>query len=168
MKSYELFATALIGLFLLTNEAMAQKSTPTAHTIFMTAVELKGSTTTDKLVPPAVNPNDLSKGYEFKPPGQADKSDPKKWEVSSYGFSPGFITVNQGDTVNLIVFIVNGEEHDVQITDPEGRAVVAKAKWNRGREYKASFVAKKVGSYHLICSAHAPTMTATILVLPRK
>jgi plastocyanin len=168
MKPYELFATALIGLFLLTNEAMAQKSTPTAHAIFMTAVELKGATTTDKLAPTPVNPKDLSKGYEFKPPGQADKSDPKKWEVSSYRFAPGFVTVRQEDSVKLRVFVVNADEHEVGITDPDGRDVAAKTKFNRGREYELSFVAKKVGSYHLICSTHAPTMTATILVLPRK
>lgn len=70
--------------------------------------------------------------------------------------------------MNLTVFVANGDEHNVQITDPEGCAVVAKAKWNRGREYKVSFVAKKVGSYQMTCSDHAPTLTATFLVLPRK
>ena len=169
MNSFGLFATAMfIGLLLSTNEARAQKSTATTHTIFMTAVELKGATTTENLVPPSVNPKDLSKGYNYKPPAQADKNDPKKWEVSSYRFDPGFVTVLQGDTVKLAVFIVNGDEHDVRIADSDGRDVAAVAKWNRGRECNVSFVAKKIGSYQLICSAHAPTMTATILVLPRK
>ncbi|MDZ4342425.1 MAG: emp24/gp25L/p24 family protein [Candidatus Binatia bacterium] len=169
MKTLTQFRTAtLIGLLLLTNEAMAQKSIPTTHTIFMTAVELKGATTIEKLVPPSVNPKDLSKGYDYKPPAQADKNDPKKWEVSSYRFDPGFVTVIQGDTVKLTVFIVNGDEHDVRIADPDGRDAITVTKWNRGREYNVSFVAKKLGSYQLICSAHAPTMTTTILVLPRK
>ena len=158
----------LCAVFLSTSEVLGQSGGPTTHTIFMTAIELKGATTVDKLAPPPINPKELSKGYEFKPPGEADKSDPKKWEVSSYRFAPGFVTVRQGDTVKLTVFVVNADEHEVGITDPEGREVAARAKWKRGREYQVSFVAKKIGSYHLTCSTHAPTMTATILVLSRK
>ena len=128
MKPFGLFsATMFIGLLLSTNEAVAQKSTPTTHTIFMTAVELKGATTTENLGPLPVNPKDLSKGYDYKPPAQADKNDRKKWEVSSYRFDPGFVTVLQDDTVKLTVFVVNGDEHDVRIADPEGRDVVAVA-----------------------------------------
>ncbi len=74
----------------------------------------------------------------------------------------------QNDTVKLTVFIVNGDEHDIRVTDPEGREVITMIKWNRGREYNVSFVAKKIGSYQMTCSNHAPTMAATILVLPRK
>lgn len=164
----KLSVLVLLGLLIFASGAFSQTNAPSAHTIFMTAVELKGATTTDKLPPPPVNPKDLSKGYDFKPPGQADKNDANKWEVSSYRFAPGFVTVRQGDTVNLTVFVVNGDEHEVQITDPEGRAVVAKTKWNRGREYKVSFVATKIGTYQLACSTHAPTMAATFFVLPRK
>jgi plastocyanin len=82
-------------------------------------------------------------------------------------FSPGFVTVRQGDTVNLTAFVVNGDEHEVWVTDPRGREVVAKTKWNRGRQYEVSFVAEKVGPYQLTCSSHAPTMAATFLVIPR-
>jgi plastocyanin len=160
-------SVTFLGLFFSASKGFTQ-GTPTAHTIFMTVLEVKGATTTDKLAPPPVNPKDLSKGYDFKPPGKADKSDPKKWEVSSYQFSPGFITVRQGDTLNLTVFVVNGDEHDVAVHDPSGSEVVPRTKWNRGRESKLSFVAKKVGAYQLTCSDHAPTMAATILVLPRK
>jgi len=157
MKPFGWFSTAmLIGLLLSTNEAMAQKPTPTTHTIFVTAVELKGATTADKLLPPPVNPNDLSKGYEFKPPGEADKNDPKKWEVSRYRFDPGFVTVRQGDSVKLRIFVVNGDEHEVGIADPDRREVVAKAKLNRGREYELSFSAKKIGSYQLTCTPTRP------------
>jgi len=166
--SKKLSLLVLLGPLLFAGEAFSQAGAPTAHTIFMTAIELKGSTTTDKLAPPPVNPKDLSKGYDYKPPAQADKNDPKKWEVSSYRFDPGFVTVLQDDTVKLTVFVVNGDEHEVRVADPDGRDVIGITKWNRGREYNVSFVAKKLGSYQLICSAHAPTMTATVLVLPRK
>lgn len=166
--SATLSSAVLLGLFLPTSQSLGQTTPPTTHTIFMTGIELKGATTADKLAPPPVNPKDLSKGYEFKPPGVVDKSNPKKWQVSSYSFAPGFITVRQGDTVKLTVFMVNGDEHEVGLTDPDGREVGAKKKWNRGREYQVSFVAEKAGSYQLTCSTHAPTMQATILVLPRK
>ena len=93
MKRFRFFATAMfIELLLSGNEAMAQKSTPTTHTIFMAVVEIKGGTSADKLAPPPVNPKDFSRGYEFKAPGEADKRDPKRWEVSSYMFSPSSVT----------------------------------------------------------------------------
>lgn len=161
-------ALAIIAVFILIGEGLGQTGHPTTHTIFITALEVKGGTTTDKLAPPSVNPADLSKGYEFKRPGEADKKNPQRWEVSSYRFDPSFVAVHQGDTVKLIVFVVNGDEHDVRITDPEGREVVPMTVWNRGREYQLSFVAQKTGPYQLTCSKHAPTMAATFLVLPRK
>lgn len=159
---------ALLLLFFLPGQVSGQAAGTTAHTIFMSVIEIKGGTSAEKLAPPPVNPKDLSKGYDFKAPGQADKNDPKRWEVSSYMFSPSSMAVRQGDTVKLTAFVVNGDEHDVQIHDPDGREVIAKTVWNRGREYQLSFVAKKMGAYHLTCSEHAPTMAATILVLPRK
>ena len=158
----------LLLVFLLPGQVLGQTAGPTTHTIFMTALEVKGGTTADKLAPPPVNPKDLSKGYDFKAPGEADKSNPQRWEVSSYRFDPGFVTVRQGDTVKFTAFVVNGDEHHVRVNDPDGREVIAETKWNRGREYQLSFVAKKLGTYYLICSDHAPTMAATILVLPRK
>ncbi len=158
----------LLGLGVAAGDSAGQPDGAATHTIFMTAVELKGATTADKLAPPTVNPGDLSKGYGFKGPGQADKADPRKWEVASYTFVPGFVTVRQGDTVNLTVFVVNGDEHEVRVTDPTGRDVVAKTTWNRGREYQVSWVAEQPGAYHLTCTSHAPSMGATVLALPRK
>jgi plastocyanin len=162
-----LYTVMLLALLLLTGRSLGQTDAPTSHTIFITVLEVKGGTTADKLAPPGINPKDISKGYEFKPPGEADKNNPKRWEVSSYLFSPGFVTVRQGDRVNLTVFVVNGDEHEVWIAAPDGQRVVAAAKWNRGREYTVQFVAEKTGSYQLVCSAHAPTMAATFLALPR-
>lgn len=158
----------LFSLILSASQGHGQTG-PFTHTIFMTALEVKGGTSADKLVPPTINPKDLSKGYEFKAPGEADKRDPKRWEVSSYMFSPSFVTVREGDKVDLTIFVVNGDAHgDSWITDPEGRKIISNITFNRGREYKLSFVAEKVGPYQLTCSEHAPTMAATFLVLPRK
>ena len=157
----------LLGSVLWPSGRFAQAGEPTTHAIFMTALEVKGATTADKLTPPSVNPKDLSKGYEFKPAGVADKSDPRRWEVSSYLFSPAFWAVRQGDTVVLTAFVVNGDEHEVWVAAPDGQRVVAPHKWNRGREYQVRFVAEKTGSYQLACSDHAPSMIATFLVLTR-
>jgi hypothetical protein len=59
----------------------------------------------------------LSKGYGFRGPGEADKTAPQRWEVASYTFVPGFITVPQGDTVTLTASVVNGDQHDA--SNPE-------------------------------------------------
>lgn len=175
MKNVGVFTIGLVavigvlfsGLFLAGDVGAQQKGGAT-YTIFLTALEVKGATTADKLAPPSVNPKDISKGYEFKAPGVADKSAPQKWEVSSYMFNPAFVTVRQGDTVKLTAFVVNGDEHEVWVTGPDGREVVGKTKWNRGRQYEVSFVAEKLGPYQLTCSNHAPSMAATFLVVPRQ
>ena len=60
---------------------------------------------------------------EVKGPGAADKSDPRKWEVASYIFTPSFVIVRQGDTVKLTAFLVNGDEHEVWVTAPDGRQI---------------------------------------------
>lgn len=135
------------------------------HSIYMTAVEFKGTTTSDKVTPPSIDPSRLSHGYTYNAPGQADPSAPQRWEVASYQFSPSFVTAYQGDSIMLSVFIANGDHHDVQLTDPDGRVVIAKATWDRGHEYTKFFQVEKVGDYHLECVLHRPSMTATIMVL---
>jgi plastocyanin len=114
-----------------------------------------------------VDPRTLSGGYRYKGPGDADKADPTKWEVSTYRWEPGFMQVLQGDKVTLVGFIVNGDKHTVWVEDPSGERVVTEQEWNRGREYRFSFVAEKLGYYQLHCHEHDPTMAAHILVLPR-
>jgi plastocyanin len=103
----------------------------------------------------------------LKAPGEADKTAPQVWEIDSYALTPGFLTVQQGDTVTLHVLVVNGDKHEVGVLAPDGQVVEPKATWNRGVEYRISFVAEKVGTYKPSCETHAPTMTANILVLPR-
>ncbi len=169
-KDFSLLVLAGLVLLLLLfpGQVSGQTAGATTHTIFMAAIEIKGGTSADSLAPPAINPKDLSKGYDFKGPGEADKGNPKRWEVSSYIFSPAFVTVRQGDTVKLTVFIVNGDEHQVWVAAPDGKRVVAATKWNRGREYTVEFAAQKIGTYQLVCSEHAPSMVATFLVVSRR
>lgn len=129
-------------------------------------IELKGSTTTDKLAPPTVNPTTLSDGYGYKKPGEADPAAPTKWEVAAYTFAPGFMTACKGDTVVLRLFAINGDEHLDWVEAPNGDEVVKERSHNRGRQYVVSFKAKQTGVYTLICNKHEPTMKAQIRVLP--
>lgn len=157
-------ASLLIVLSVLSSRTDADTST--THSISMTVMEVKGATTADKLSPPDINPKSLSGGYGYKGPGEVDKDNPGKWQVSSYLFVPDFVTIKQGDKVKLTIFVVNGNGHDVVLTDPDGRVVMESTTWRRGREYKVEFKTKKAGSYRLTCMSHPPTMTATFYVLP--
>jgi hypothetical protein len=67
----------------------------------------------------------------------------------------------------LTVFVVNGDHHEVAVTGPDAQVVTPTATWQRGREYRVSFAAAQAGAYHLRGLNHAPTMSATILALPR-
>ncbi len=151
----------------LAQDGAAQRPPSGSHAIYMTAVEFKESTTADRLAVPPVDPTKMSHGYAYKGPGQADPSDPQRWEVASYQFSPAFVTVQQGDSIMLSVFIANGDHHEVQLTDPDGEKIIAKTTWDRGREYTAFFQTRKVDTYRLECGTHARSMTATIVVLAR-
>ena len=64
-------------------------------------------------------------------------------------------------------FVTNGDRHQAQLTDPDGAKIINNAAWDRGREYTAFFEARSAGRYRLECTIHGPSMTATILVLPR-
>jgi plastocyanin len=45
--------------------------------------------------------------------------------------------------------------------------VVQDIEMNRGRTYDLDFEATQAGVYQLVCSTHAPTMTADIVVIPQ-
>lgn len=138
----------------------------TVRTIQITAFEIKGSTHAADLAPPIVDPSDLSDGYGFKGVGDYE-ADSDKWQVASYMWSPGEVTAFQGDTLELNFFVLNGNEHEVWIEGPDGETVLDETEMNRGREYTISLGVLKPGVYRLICTTHAPTMTAEIVVLPR-
>ena len=135
-------------------------------TIPVSQIEIKGAT--DGIPAPEVDPATLSKGYRYKKPGEYDSDNPNKWQVSTYFFSPSFITLVQGDNVTLKIFVVNGDRHVDWLEAPDGSVVHEKEVTNRGREYTINFVAEQAGYYILHCDEHEPTMRITMLVLPRK
>ena len=136
---------------------------PSEVTIDISIIEIKGAT--DGISAPSVDPESLSSGYRFKPPGEYDESNLDKWQVSTYLFSPSAFTVIQGDSVNLRTFVINGDEHTVWLEFPDG-SKGATTVMNRGREYTFSFTADQAGYYTLHCDEHEPTMSVQILALP--
>ncbi|MEE9201856.1 MAG: hypothetical protein V3U31_01515 [Dehalococcoidia bacterium] len=132
----------------------------------MTGVEWKGTTSADKLDPPSLDPSTLSDGYGFNPTG-FDSGNPRNWRVATYVWTPGSMTVYQGDKVSMTFFIINGNKHSTWVESPGGAEVMTETEMNRGREYNLSFTASEAGVYRLICNEHEPTMTAYILAIPR-
>jgi plastocyanin len=139
----------------------ASAADPSDVTFDVELVEIKGAT--DGILPPDVDPTSLSKGYGYKAPGEYDAENPEKFQVATYMFAPGAMSVVSGDNVTLRMFGVNGDEHQIFVQAPDGSTVVDAFTINRGREVTVAFEADQAGHYKLICTTHGPTMTADIL-----
>lgn len=125
------------------------------RTIYMTAVEYKGTTEVAKEAFPTSKLPEGA-GYARKAPQGAT------WETSTYRWEPGSITVYQGDEVELQIFGVNGANHPSKVEGYEQAFVV-----KRGELTTVSFKADKAGIFRVLCGTHAPSMTGTLIVLPR-
>lgn len=143
---------AITYFAIIPSEALAEKRFFT-----VAAIEPKGGVTVDKEpFPSETLPG--GGGYVLnKPDGN------NRWEVSTYLWMPGQIIVNQGDEVTLEFVGINGASHATTIKG-FGKSFVLK----RGTATRVSFVADKVGVFPIECSTHRPSMTAEIIVLPRK
>ena len=139
---------------------------PTERLIEVTGFEVKGTTNTDDLAIPEVDPKTLSAGYGYDAPG-FDDAKPKDWRVASYMWSPGNVVAFQGDSIDLHTFILNGNSHNVWVEAPDGSKAVDDIEMSRGRAFDLQFEASQAGVYKLVCSTHAPTMTAEIVVIPQ-
>lgn len=127
---------------------------PVERTIYMAAVEPKGSTTVDKEpFPSAALP--AGSGY-----GLVEPNADGQWTVETYRFEPGTIVVNQGDIVTLEIVGINGANHPFTI---EGYEVSGTIK--RGEVTRVTFTADTAGIFRLTCGVHLPTMTADLVVL---
>ncbi len=154
---------AAVSLFVI---GCSASSDADVREIFVTGVELKGTTSTESLSVPDVDPTTLSLGYRYKAPG-FDEANPANWQVATYVWTPGTITAFEGDEITLTVFIVNGDHHSTRLIAPDGTQVGATDDYQRGRETKVQFTATQAGTYQFLCDTHAPTMSADILILPR-
>lgn len=164
-----LLGIAVIAI-VLSAGAMAVTLTPktpaiqaTDRTIYITAVEYKGSTSNTSLSPPTANFTEAGAAYGYKKPGVFDFTKPDRWEVSAYSWNPQTIIVYQGDKVTLKFFGVNGDKHRVTL-EPY---ITTEFTLERGRFVTQTLTADKAGEFVLICENHKPHMTATFIVLPR-
>ena len=152
-------AASLMASFAVCNSldsVAASVPPPMKRTIYMTAIEPKGSTEVAKEPFPKTS-LPAGGGYGLKEPNKEGK-----WEVETYAWLPGSITVYQGDEVTLQVVGINGAEHAVSIEGYNLKYVV-----KRGEITTVSFKASKAGIFEIICHHHRPSMTAQLIVLPR-
>jgi plastocyanin len=126
------------------------------RTVYMAAVEPKGSTTVAKEPFPAKALPDGG-GYGLEGPDASGT-----WTVETYQWSPGTVTVVEGDRVRLEILGVNGPSHPATI---EGYGVDFEVK--RGQLTRVEFDAKTPGIFRIVCKAHTPAMTGSLVVLPR-
>jgi plastocyanin len=161
MKPQRLAMFAAIAGVVLAACGSTTSAAPSDVTFDVQLIEVKGAT--DGIDPPDTDPATLSAGYGYTPPGEFDPENPDKWQVGTYMYSPGAMSVVQGDQVTLRIFGVNGDEHTMLVQAPDGSTVVESFTINRGREDTVNFTADQTGHYKIVCMSHAPTMTADIL-----
>lgn len=129
---------------------------PTTRTIYMEAVEPKGTTSVDKeAFPTEALPE--GGGYGLKEPDEEGN-----WVVETYTWAPDQIVVFEGDTVNLEIIGINGAHHEGAIEGHVDSFVV-----ERGKLTSLTFVAGAPGVYKITCTSHQPAMTGELVVLPR-
>jgi plastocyanin len=145
-------AVAAAGILLMPTNAAAEKRVFT-----IAAVEPKGGATVDK-EPFSTDGLPGGGGYVLNKPDANNR-----WEVSTYLWTPGQIIVNQGDEVTLEFVGINGAAHPTSIKGFDKSFVL-----KRGTVTRVSFVADKPGVFPIECHTHRPSMTAEIIVLPRR
>lgn len=160
-RQLRLITSAVLLAALASACAEASGAEASEVTFDVALIEIKGST--DAIPPPSVDPTSLSQGYRYKAPGVLDEANPAKWEVSTYMFSPGAMTVVEGDEVTLRMFGTNGDEHVIYVEAPDGTVAVPQMTTSRGSQALVTFTADQAGHYTLWCVTHAPTMQADIL-----
>src|SRR3990170_6510089 len=125
------------------------------RTIYMAAIEPKGSATVDK-EPFPTEALPAGGGYGLEGPDEKGA-----WTVETYRWLPSGVTVVQGDKVTLEILGVNGAMHASKV---EGYDIAFDVK--RGQVTRVTFTADKAGVFRIICSTHQPAMTGTLVVLP--
>ncbi len=127
----------------------------TTKTVYMSAIEYKGSANTATEAFPVATP-EPGGGYKLTAPDAGGN-----WSTSSYRWDPGVIVVNRGDQVDLRIWGVNGSVHHAHI-----ERYVDSFQVRRGSLTVVSFTADKLGTFRIHCETHEPSMEALLVVVP--
>lgn len=146
------FTSAIVALAAMVFPAEAAK-----RFVVVTAVEPKGGAQAEKEPFPSA-PLPQGPGYVLKPPNETGR-----WEVSVYVWEPRQIIVEEGDEVTLEFVGVNGASHPTTISGYD-KAFELK----RGEVNRVTFTADKAGTFAITCATHYPTMTAELIVMPKR
>lgn len=131
------------------------------RTLYMTAVEWKGSANISK--EPYPGPVPTGGGYESFAPGHEEVADEQgKWAIETYRFDTAVVMAYEGERVTLKIFGVNAAKHDIVIPAFKQKFTV-----KRGAVSTVSFNVKKAGIYQIICLTHPPSHQADLVVLER-
>lgn len=150
-----LVAAGVLAVLMTASCSTASAPAATKRTIYMTALEYKGSTEVAKEPFPA---SKLPEGGGYVRKGPTNGT----WETSTYRWEPGTVVVYQGDDVELQIFGVNGASHPGRIEGYEKTFAV-----KRGELTSLSFKADRAGVFRILCDVHGPSMTGTLVVLAR-
>ena len=151
-----LAAIATLAVACGNGEDGAAQIQPTERTVYMEAVEPKGSANLED-EPFPTTPLPEGGGYVLEEPDEEGD-----WVVETYTWAPNQIVVNEGDTVNLEIIGINGAQHESFIEGYVDSFVV-----ERGKLTSLSFTADEAGVFKIVCTIHQPSMTGELVVLPR-
>ena len=150
-------AVAILGALAMTATTGAVIVFAAEHeqTIYMSAIEPKGTTNVEKEpFPEEALPE--GGGYALKEPNEDGD-----WVVETYVWLPGEVTVREGDEVNLQILGVNGSLHTAFIEGYDEQFEVT-----RGALTEVAFTADQPGVFRIVCTIHQPSMTGRLIVLP--
>lgn len=150
------FALLALGLAACTGEDGGSTFEPGKRTVYMAAIEPKGSASVDE-EPFPTQPLPEGGGYGL----EMSEEEEGVWEVETYRWLPGTVTVVEGDEVTLEILGVNGASHAATI---EGYGIDFEVE--RGQLTTVDFVADQPGIFGIVCTTHQPAMTGSLVVLP--
>lgn len=139
-------------------------ATAATRTLYVSAVEWKGSASVAKEAYPGPVPE--GGGWESCAPGSDGcdlKGDTTKWAVETYRFDTSTIVSYAGERVVIKAFGVNAAKHDIVVPKLKKSFTIL-----RGVVTTADLgVVQRPGIYRILCITHPPAHQMDLVVLPK-
>lgn len=146
------------------SDARPAAANAATRTLYVSAVEWKGSATVAKEAYPGPVP--AGGGWESCAPGSDGcdlKGDTTKWAIETYRFDTSTIVAYAGERVVIKAFGVNAAKHDIVVPTLKKSFTIT-----RGVVTTADLgVVKKPGIYRILCITHPPAHQMDLVVLPK-